>query len=668
MNLFLDKELTFEKLGFEARLSEDPNDWPQQILDELFQQAPYISDYAPKVVLRTVDADRRYGLGQIELFNKMAINPRDDSTPSALKGSQKALIPVIIQDGKLKPLDLLMHDGKVEPLTDERLRKALFRPNLFEAIRERPGDMSLIEQLYPPSRQYGGARGPLVSDVGSSGVSKMGSAKADFLLDAILPTVSQEDIDHLAEKLASDASLRAALLSNPSTKSIIAKLAEATPATPKKGEGLSKIAHTIKPNVIQIQKLGSMFRIKTANTEALIPDANDVSRPAAVGALGGDMVSKVESDGTTTITSQPAVKESLENMDIEVVSQFGIYKVRTLEDNRELVGWVFPKVMALDGTLLPIAVFSNGSESATQENIAGVPVDTSTDILDQPVQGTGCFYFATPQGAQALLPVSISTCADMEGKEVYDCETTMGEQIKLTKVPGLKMVSQISEGVYGIPEECGFLPLENLTNLASSPDDFLKVAEARALPTAVRVITDGSAYTFQGAPIDKLAGVIETEFLPLDDAVFLGAILGQHPTKLASDLKTMLKKGSQEIWFAAKPVTTLKEHYAQSKVAAAKFLAKLPNLKADLFKEAAPITDPSSVDKIMSLGFINSENMSIFSQYVPEFETAIRKLAELLMATRLGLQSVDEGAIQKALVHLDKVIAGLRTMESGAQA
>jgi hypothetical protein len=126
----------------------------------------------------------------------------------------------------------------------------------------------------------------------------------------------------------------------------------------------------------------------------------------------------------------------------------------------------------------------------------------------------------------------------------------------------------------------------------------------------------------------------------------------------------MRKQGSQEIWFEAGKVTTFKDSFQKAKTAAAEYLKSLPNLRAYLLKEAAQLEDPTSVDKILSVGFINSENVTIFASYVPEFEAVIRKLAELLVATRMGLNSVDEGALQRSMIHLDKVVAGLKTLSN----
>lgn len=667
MELFLDKKLTFEKLGMEYRLSEDPNEWPQQILDQLYRHAPYTSDYTPKVTLDTVDADRRYALGKVELLNRLAINPRDDNTPKELKGASKVLVPIVIRDGKLRPMDILMHSGEVEPLTEERLRKALFRPTMFEAIRKRPGDLSMIDQLYPPNRQHGGGRGPLIADAG--GMTRTASAQPEFLMDAILPTIKKAHVAEITEELNSDPSMQVALLSNEAVAPFIQKLAEVESAERNPQRYLEKVARSIPPTVVQIQKIAGGFRIKTANPSALIPNADDVPRQAAVGALGEDMVSKVESDGTTTITAQPAAKETLEDVNIKVVNEFGIYKVKSQGDNKEMVGWVFPKVMDFTGEVLPMAVFSNGSESAMQENIAGIPIARQTDILDAEPFGFGCFYYATAGGAQALVPVEIIGEQGTPDGEGYMAETVMGESCVITMVPGLEKVSEIGEGHYGIPEDCKFMPMDNMVDLVSAPDEFTKSAEAAALSAgAVRVFTDGSFYTFEGKEIDKLAGVMETQSIDKDAAVFLGTVLGRDPVKLAHDLEALRSDGVHEMWFGGAPITLFKDKYAAARKSAAARLNNLPDLRTNLFKEAAPLNDPTAVDKILSLNFLNSENVSIFASYAPEFESVIRKLSELLLAARMGLDAVDEGAVQKAIVHLDKVVRGLKSLSAVAQA
>jgi len=83
----------------------------------------------------------------------------------------------------------------------------------------------------------------------------------------------------------------------------------------------------------------------------------------------------------------------------------------------------------------------------------------------------------------------------------------------------------------------------------------------------------------------------------------------------------------------------------------------------DLVKEAAVLEDGETADKILSMGFLNPDNISMFASYLPELDTASCKLAEMLVACRLGMSQVDEGAIERAMKNLEQVIEGLKSLQ-----
>jgi hypothetical protein len=91
-------------------------------------------------------------------------------------------------------------------------------------------------------------------------------------------------------------------------------------------------------------------------------------------------------------------------------------------------------------------------------------------------------------------------------------------------------------------------------------------------------------------------------------------------------------------------------------------------MPVDLIKEAAPLEDPASVDKVLSLKFINPENLMTFASFVPDFEETIRKLSTLLFTARMGLSAVDEHALHKCVIHMDKVVDGLKSLTATPQA
>jgi len=65
---------------------------------------------------------------------------------------------------------------------------------------------------------------------------------------------------------------------------------------------------------------------------------------------------------------------------------------------------------------------------------------------------------------------------------------------------------------------------------------------------------------------------------------------------------------------------------------------------------------------VLATNFINPENINMFSKYLPDFDQAAMKLAEMLLAARLGLKPIDEGAVERAMHGLEDVIEGLKLL------
>lgn len=671
MELFLDDPRGLPKLAAAfTRLSENPDDWQMEILNELYRQAPYLGDFDPKLIMQELDAERRYALGSVELKNKQAVNPRDDKSSAQVQGVNSLKVPVIVRDGKMSPLDVFLHKGKAFPLTERRVRRALFRPQLFEAADKRPGDQDMMNVLYPPYRSGGFGLGGNTR-VGTHETAKTGSAKP-HLLDVIHHTVKEADRHRFEDLLNKDHTLQAAVIANPGTFSFVQKLG--SPIEQVSGKDMIKTAmQSIPPKVVQIKSDGQgMFLVKTANPDTLLPEENKVDRPTATKMVGKDLVRQVERDGTVTVSTDSVVKDSLADAHLKVVDRFGQYKVKT-KDGKELIGWAFPRCVDLDGTNLGLAIFTNGSQSAFQENIAGSPAGKDTNLIDEDPSGTGCFYLARQGGATAIVPMEIlGKVQDTDGQKKYHVKTVMGSECMVHKVPGLAKVADLGNNKYGIPADCGWMPLPNMTSLAEDPNEYVKVAEARSLQNQVEVMYNGTDYSMRGIGLKKLAHVLPVQFIGEDQAMFNLAILGLEPM-FAKEKLAAAKKLSQ--WNAiddVRQITLATEKYARAKTAAAKWIAhlneKMPEAKALLVKEAATLEDPLSVDKVLSVGFINPENIGTFISYLPEFEDTLSKLSELLVASRVGLKSVDTGALERVVKHLDKVISGLREMSQHPQA
>ena len=69
-----------------------------------------------------------------------------------------------------------------------------------------------------------------------------------------------------------------------------------------------------------------------------------------------------------------------------------------------------------------------------------------------------------------------------------------------------------------------------------------------------------------------------------------------------------------------------------------------------------------AVDTVLSLGFLNPENLGIFVSYLPTLDEAQKKMCELLLASRLGLRDVPAGALEKAIKAMENSIEGLKIL------
>ena len=113
-------------------------------------------------------------------------------------------------------------------------------------------------------------------------------------------------------------------------------------------------------------------------------------------------------------------------------------------------------------------------------------------------------------------------------------------------------------------------------------------------------------------------------------------------------------------------IKTAADAVAESRVKAASVMALfqdlIPALRKDLLKEAAVIPDPTAVDTVLSLGFLNPENLGTFISYLPVLDEGQAKLCELLLASRLGMREVSSGALEKAIRSTEEAIEGLKVL------
>jgi hypothetical protein len=215
-----------------------------------------------------------------------------------------------------------------------------------------------------------------------------------------------------------------------------------------------------------------------------------------------------------------------------------------------------------------------------------------------------------------------------------------------------------------IPDSFCWLPLDRAeeTMLVGNPEEFNKEAEAaRALATVQLRCGGADSFSVDGFPVDKLASD-ERHFLSLDDTLFLLAGLGSDLEYAQRKLGEAGACSTPVDVRVARYIKTAADRLLEGREKAASVLKGMPDLSCDLVKEAAVIPDPTAVDTVLSLGFLNAENLGIFISYLPVIDEAQRKMCELLLASRLGLREVPTSALEKAIRSTEESLEGLKVL------
>lgn len=745
MDLFSQPIEMFEKRAAGATMPEDPNAWPQEIIQELYKQVPFMTDFSPHVEMDKVDGEKGYGFGNIAVTPRTEAQHTDSPAAMASAGLRQVRIPIVIKDGKLAPIDLMVTtDSKILPLTESRLRSAIFRPQAFDVTSRTPGDQSMIGQLYPPYRQnVGGGGTALSSGMGEKNSSaleeflqekkaafkyedyetsdpveqmqdpkfvrhldaigkgtyahegkipKKGTAehknlvsvhqrwlrapsekqisavekgvqKTGSILTHIAATMNESDVTRVSDALE-DPDLRLAY-----EKNSAASLEALTTILEAEPDKLASVHSFVRPTVVQLVSNGiDNYTVKTANHRYWNPVVETMGRGEAIQRFGTELVkaadmngAATEAEGAETVTPEP--DSDMQSM--SPVLEFGLYKTMTSE-GKEMIGYVIPNIIDIDGTELPLSLFTNGSHASVQSDIMGVPIPgASADLPSSDTPGGyGSFFVVEGDTVKATIPMELNASGSMPDQPTtFQGETFDGRPVQVSMQPNIQIVIGSEDGKMLVPMSWSWLPLaqSDAVALVGGEDQFDKGASARQHFASIEIRSDGTSFSLQGPALDKVASA-DSQLIGIDDAMFLLAGLGVEQSHGISKLAEA-SRGQEPIRVKIGRALRMAHDVRAEVVKEASMLADVTvRLRRVLIKEASVLPDPEAVDTVLSLGFINPENLTAFISYLPQIDDAQSKLCELLFGARVGLNEVPETALQSSIRGVEEVIEGLKTL------
>lgn len=671
MELFTATKPPFLKVAA-TPLDEDPTKWSSQILQELFRQVPEASEYNPQYVPLRQDPEQGFALGVIVVSGQTdsALSQSGNDQPT----SKRAMIPVIIKNDELCPLDLVLtQDKKIFPLNGTRLREALFRPTTFDMMTDDSGDQSLYSMFYPPGRAsnsptsgFSAGSGDNVGYVYGPGFKQSSKqAMKESLLLKIAPTLSQHDLDALSGKIAS-LGLEKRMTENPAFLAVISSLADFDGRLMTEGDAevlMGKAASYVPVEVAQFgwDATRESYWMKSA-ARALYeqPEVEYITRGQLLQIVGTKVAERVDNEGTITL-SQPTKDTAPLDTTADrwaVIEKPGVYRVRDINGN-ELTGWVLPSLVDFDGTRVPMAAFTNGAVASVQDTIVGSRIDDgSMNLPSSKPQGSGLFYVATPTGIEATVPFQvIGGEAGMDGGDLLHVKSLTGQEHTIRLVEGTKAMVP-GDGEIVMPASAKFLPLNKEQPIPLMNDmDAMKVSALSRPYIAIRHGGNVIDFEFHDLPGFKQAALKEASY---DDAIFTLCAAGLTPTRAHQLVKQAGDSMRTEHVIGVHDVRPLSTFMSDVHKTASERVTETKELRRDLLKEAAYLPDIQTVDSVLSLGYINPENLRLFVGKLPYLERALNVIGELVLLSRIGASEIPEAAAARAARALDEVIQSLK--------
>ena len=623
----------FEKVAYAIQLPKASEEWPVEIIKTAYRQLPYLRRYEVDVELDRVDEPRGYCVG------KMMVYPAKMTKKAAVSSKKIVSFPVIVRDREVAPFDVYSHEKEMHPANESSVQEVLLKETVFDG-KANPNNFrgtDLGSQLDPPSQRLRHSTGRSFHKTASA-------------LDYAIVSMDEDQKEQFKMQLRTNPGLRVAAVNNPSFGQAVERVLTTKTAS---ANDVRTIRNAVtKPDVLQITKNGLNYSVKTASSGCYSEKVANATHFEIKKLLPEHLMNELNSLGRVTLVTNPvAYSETIK--EASVATRTGVYSVHS--GSQELHGIVIPKLISLEGTPIGGQIFLSDEGHAIQEKVAGV-MHSSVRLPEIRPEGLGVFVYQNGSQAFATEPVAIKHEILVEKTAHYLGQRLMnGAEIKIHISDDFKKVASISDTEFVIPSTMKFIPINGQQiNVASDPSIATEISMMKsASANSLTLISDGGYYSLRGnTPFSgNMYKEAEMQFV-------LGAhgVKGDKFIKQASQTKMPVK--------IAQSRNVILEEEAQINAIKDMRRFDVTGVNVDLVKEASVIVDKETVDSILSLKFVTPENVSTYVGFVPELEKTANKLAEILIASRLGMDKVKEAAAKNAMGQLSKVIKDLKKIEA----
>lgn len=687
-NLF-SEDPQFRRVQYK-KLSDNVREWQQEIAAMVTEKLPKDLGVDVTVVFQQVDDEKGYAVGT-------AI-ARDT-------GSGKSIgVPVIVKSWNLAPIDLFFSENKLYPITEDNLAKVFYQNSLGTGVAPQQPPPSMVDDMYAEMRNpplggkysYSAPFSAIKLLSGTLGASDLKMFKEAALKEpAILAGYYRRGNYDLLRKYA-DEKPKA-----DQQDDINKDRAVDTLTVKKDGPDAYRLYSSsdevydpvlISTNRRGAQEMLNLMRAELTDYEKdpmLVADQNGfVTLEAPESPYGKPLTSGPDSSNALGERKSPFVFDPLQgDRTAKNIETFGRYGVRD-RDGVLAKGWVVPNVVNFDGSKAGNKLFLGNALASYQGRIAGIPLSDDADTAmkpDRPDAGkTGVLVYRDGKDVFATVPFQVTgvtvyknlrslSVVDVRGKKAnLIVSPTINGIVKITDAGKAEIAPLLGSGDnYFVSAKLMFIRTPRLCPVSESADDMKRVAAEWLDMNPIKVAMQNGRYVFRGAKLamyrgrqsEKTGSLTKVAFdfnsLARHEAEHLLASWGLPLAKVAEVLDGVQNRIVLDVHHLRLPSPNGTVKVAGRREQVEELIARIKPSMAEIVKIASGFEDAQAVDTVLSLGFVNAENIARFASAKPMLWEVSHMLAKLLLASRLGMEDLPEESIRSAIEHLQRIISGL---------
>jgi len=317
--------------------------------------------------------------------------------------------------------------------------------------------------------------------------------------------------------------------------------------------------------------------------------------------------------------------------------------------------------------------------------------------IDTMDQGQQNIFYNCPRPSKLVVIYGANNCFEcimfrgnykkiiVNGSPVYTSQKTV---IIPANVAIIQKVKSVKDKVYQIAalgaNEIFLIPETSIVINTKymhqyQPSEFLRpnlpiqkiFEDANISKTSVEIDANAGGYRIVGEPYDNLKKIAGDKPLSTKSAINALHIMGMEKKAAETALKHVINRylnknaSDKKVFiYGLRGDYINPEFKIEKKSSHEEVLKKIASiLRKNLIKEASALNNPDAVDVVLSLNFINKDNLIGFINNIGEMKRILSELSKMLIASRLGLSDLDESAIKKTMEGLDDVIHGLENIK-----